>query len=114
MKTKDKYIEDYEDDDDILEEGEIRLKFRLIKSKVNRNPNDFALIIKEKYVTENVQFEGRSCVRILCSSPGEHKAFGEFCKTYLGDFPSKSPYVYIPKDVLMPQPQKKKKSLFKD
>lgn len=109
MKEKIKYYEDYADDeDDVLEEGQIRLKFRLIKGKVNRNPSDFALIINKTYVTEDGAF-----IRIVCGSPEEFNTFSNFCRQHLGNFPSKSPYIYIPKDVLVPQPLKKNKSLFK-
>ena len=34
----------------------------------------------------------------------------DFCHNFLGDFPCKSPYVYIPKSVLVQQPKQKKLS----
>lgn len=102
-------LEDEEDDED---DGCVSLRFRILKGTVNRNPGQFALLIKEDYCTE-VRYEGRECIRVLNGSPAEFKAFVDFCKQYLGDFPAKSPYVYIPKEVLMPR-KKKKKSLFKN
>ena len=116
MKKNRKYYRDPElenEDDDDIEEGYVSLRFRILKGKVNRNPGQFVLNIKEEYCTE-VRYEGRDCFRVLNGSPAEFKAFVDFCKQYLGDFPAKSPYVYIPKEVIMPQPKKKKKSLFKN
>ena len=102
----------YDEDEDM--EGKTRLTFRIIKGKPNRNPQDFVLTINAE--CPEVQYEGRTCVRITTSSPAEFKAMCDFCKNFLGDFPSKSPYIYIPKRVLVQQPKTKKKQnkLFKD
>ena len=112
MRRKYDYAEEYEDDE--VSENETRLTFRLIKGKPNKNPSDWAITIQQK--CPEVQFEGKTCIRILCGSPAEFNQFKDFCHKYLGDFPAKSPYVYIPKSVLFQQPKekKKKKSLFKD
>ena len=113
------YKYDYDDELELDEElqenkNETRLTFRLIKGKPNRDPSHFAMVIEDE--CKEVQYKGRTCVRVLCGSPAEFKAFKEFCHQYLGDFPAESPYVYIPKNVLVQQPKEKrrKKSLFKD
>ena len=114
MKENKKYYRDPElddEDDDDIEEGYVSLRFCILKGKVNRNPGQFALNIKREYCTE-VRYEGRDCIRVLNGSPAEFKAFSDFCKQYLGNFPAKSPYVYIPKEVIHQQP--KKKSLLKN
>ena len=101
---------DYSDGEDMT--GKTRLTFCTIKGKPNRNPQDFALII-EKECSE-VQYNGRTYIRVTTGTPAEFKAFRDFCKQYLGDFPAVNPYVYIPKSVLVQQPKKrkKKKSIF--
>ena len=114
MKQKYDYINEYEDEDDEVSENETRLTFRLIKGKPNKNPDDWSITIQQK--CPEVQHNGRTCIRILCGTPAEFKAFKDFCHKYLGNFPAESPYVYIPKSVLVQQPKekKRKKSLFKD
>lgn len=103
--------EDYDMDD---MEGKTKLTFKTIKGKPNKNPDDFALVINQ--VCPEVQFNGQTCLRILTGSPVEFRSFKDFCHKYLGDFPCKSPYIYIPKSVLVHQPKQKKhkKSLFKE
>ncbi len=96
-----------------VSENKTRLTFRLIKGKPNKNPDDWAITIQQK--CPEVQHNGRTYIKIICLIPAEFKEFKEFCHNYLGDFPAKYPYVYIPKSVLVQQPKegKRKKSLFK-
>ena len=95
-------------------EGKTKLTFKTIKGKPNKNPDDFALVINQK--CPEVQFNGKTCLRIMTGSPVEFRRMKEFCQKYLGDFPCKAPYIYVPKSVLVQQPKQKKqkKSLFKD
>ena len=103
---------DYFDEEEDMT-GKTRLTFRVIKGKPNRNLQDFAMIIDKE--CPEVQYNGRTHIRVTTGTPAEFKAFRDFCRQYLGNFPAESPYVYIPKSVLVQQPKehKKKKSLFK-
>ena len=105
---------DWDDEDDEDLKGKTRFTFKTIKGKPNKNPADFAMIWNEE--CPEVQFEGQTCFRLRAGSPVEFRALSEFCHNVLGDFPCKSPYVYIPKSVLVQQPKSKKhqKKLFKD
>ena len=105
---------DWDDEDDEDLKGKTRFTFKIIKGKPNKNPADFAMIWNEE--CPEVQFEGQTCFRLRTDSPVEFRALSEFCHNVLGDFPCKSPYVYIPKSVLVQQPKSKKpqKKLFKD
>ena len=105
---------DWDDEDDEDLKGKTRFTFKTIKGKPNKNPADFAMIWNEE--CPEVQFEGQTCFRLRTGSPAEFRALSEFCHNVLGDFPCKSPYVYIPKSVLVQQPKSKKpqKKLFKD
>ena len=109
MKTNDDYLDEEED-----MTGKTRLTFRIIKGKPNRNPQDFAMIIDKE--CPEVQYKGRTHIRVTTGTPREFQAFRDFCRHYLGDFPAEMPYVYIPKSVLVQQPKERKikKSLFKD
>ena len=104
---------DYLDEEEDMT-GKTRLTFCIIKGKPNRNPQDFAMIIDKE--CPEVQYNGRTHIRVTTGTPREFKAFRDFCRHYLGDFPAEMPYVYIPKSVLVQQPKerKMKKSLFKD
>ena len=106
------YVDMLEEDDDM--EGKTRFTFKTIKGKPNKNPANFAMIWNDE--CPEVQFESQTCLRIRTGSPVEFRALSDFCHNFLGDFPCKSPYVYIPKSVLVQQSKqkKKKKSLFKD
>lgn len=109
MKRNNDYLDEEED-----MTGKTRLTFRIIKGKPNRNPQDFAMIIDKE--CPEVQYKGRTHIRVTTGTPREFQAFRDFCKHYLGDFPAEMPYVYIPKSVLVQQPKERKikKSLFKD
>ena len=109
MKTNDDYLDEEED-----MTGKTRLTFRIIKGKPNRNPQDFAMIINKE--CPEVQYKGRTHIRVTTGTPREFQAFRDFCRHYLGNFPAEMPYVYIPKSVLVQQPKERKikKSLFKD
>ena len=109
MKTNDDYLDEEED-----MTGKTRLTFRIIKGKPNRNPQDFAMVIDKE--CPEVQYKGRTHIRVTTGTPREFQAFRDFCRHYLGDFPAEMPYVYIPKSVLVQQPKERKikKSLFKD
>ena len=105
---------DWDDEDDEDLKGKTRFTFKTIKGKPNKNPADFVMIWNEE--CPEVQFEGQTYFRLRTGSPAEFRALSEFCHNVLGDFPCKSPYVYIPKSVLVQQPKSKKpqKKLFKD
>lgn len=104
--------ENWFDEEENLE-GKTKLTFKIIKGKPNQNPQDFALVINAE--CPEVQFEGQTCIRITTGSPAEFKAMSEFCHQYLGNFPAKSPYIYVPKRVLVQQPKvRRNKSLFKN
>ena len=109
MKTNDDYLDEEED-----MTGKTRLTFRIIKGKPNRNPQDFAMIINKE--CPEVQYKGRTHIRVTTGTPREFQAFRDFYRHYLGNFPAEMPYVYIPKSVLVQQPKERKikKSLFKD
>lgn len=114
---REEYInnEEYDDEEDEkIYEEETRLVFRIIKGKVSKDAWKYPLILNQ--ICPEVQYEGRTCLRVLTTSPVEFENTVKFFHDYLGDFPAKSPYIYIPKEVLVQKPKapKKKKKLFKD
>ncbi len=74
------YVDTLEEDDDL--EGKTRFTFKTIKGKPNKNPADFAMIWNDE--CPEVQFEGRTCLRIRTGSPVEFRALSDFCHNFFG------------------------------
>ena len=76
----------------------MKLKFKLIHGKPNKDPNAFSMIIKDEY-TEVVTHGREKFIQIKCSWPGELEKMAEFFKQYIGeDFITTKRYLYIPSE----------------
>jgi hypothetical protein len=76
----------------------MRLRFKMLHGKPNKNPNDFALCIKKDYA-EVVHHNNQTFIQIKCNWPGELQKFSDFIKQYIGDgFITTNRFLYIPSE----------------
>lgn len=76
----------------------MKLKFKLIHGKSNKDPNAFILNIKDGYA--EVVTHGRDrYIQIKCNWPGELEKMSEFFKQYIGDeFITTKRCLYVPSE----------------
>jgi hypothetical protein len=76
----------------------MKLKFKLIHGKPNKDPNNFCLVIKDGYA-EVVTHGREKFIQLKASWPGELEKMAEFFKQYIGEgFITTKRYLYIPSE----------------